>query len=140
MTVLNNKEANINKDLPFAEKKLGVDLKLTTNNDLELNNFGDMSLIAGVPNAAQAVKIKLLTEPNSNRQHPLIGVEYPIGEKTVEATNLRLDVLRSLTQDDRFDKVQVSVQVDGNVYLINIRLTLLATEIEIPFQYIAQNQ
>ena len=139
MTILRNKETNINKDLPFAEKQLGVDLKLTADNDLELNNFGDFALIAGVSNAAQAVKLKLSTEPSGNRIHPLIGVDYPVGSKTVEALSLRFDILRSLRQDDRFDDVQVSVQVDGNVYFINIRLSLLANQIDIPLQFVSQN-
>lgn len=139
MTILKNKERNITRSLPFAEKQLGVDLKLTGDNDLEMNNLQDFTLIAGVPNVAQATGVKLKTEANGNRYHANVGVDYPIGDKTVNAIGLRFDILRSLRQDTRFDDVQVKVEVDGNVYFININLTILGTQIDVPLQFVAQN-
>ena len=139
MTILNNKEQNITKDLPFSEKKMGVDLKITGINDLELNNVQDFSLIAGVNNVAQAAGIKLKTEVKGNRYHPLIGVDYPVGSKTSSAISLRFDIIRSLRQDDRFDVVDVFVGIDGNVYFININLRVLNNDINIPLQFVAQN-
>lgn len=139
MTILNNKERNITKNLPHVEKILGVDIKLNKNNDLEVNNLQDFSAIAGVPNVAQATAIKLKTESNGNRYHPKIGVDYPIGEKSTNALGLRFDILRSLRQDGRFDDINVKVEVDGNTYLIIINLSLLGTEIQVPLQFVDQN-
>ena len=139
MTILKNKERNITVDLPFAEKELGVDIKLTSDNDLELNNLQDFSLIAGVPNVAQATANKLKTEPNGNTYHPLVGVNYPIGQKTTNALGLRFDILRSLRQDSRFQDIKVKVEVDGNIYLITVNLTILGNSIEVPLQFISQN-
>ena len=125
MTILKNKEYQITKDLPHSEKELGVDLKLDTSSDLEVNNLSDIALVAGINNVSQATFVKLSTETRGNRYHPAIGVEYPIGEKTVGAVNLRFDILRSLRQDPRYGKVDVKVEVNGNVYLITINLSVL---------------
>lgn len=137
MAILKNQPGNINAKLPYAQQQLGVDLRLTAEGDLEINNLNDISLIAGIENVAQAVFLKLNVEPLGNRYHPAIGVNLPIGEKSVDATQLRMEILTSLRQDDRLQDPTVRVQVSGNVYLVDITAKILSQTLSIPLQFVA---
>lgn len=137
MAILKNQPGNINAKLPYAQQQLGVDLRLTDSGDLEINNLNDISLIAGIENVAQAVYLKLNVEPLGNRYHPEIGVNLPIGDKTTDATQLRMEILSSLRQDNRLQDVTVKVQVSGSVYLVDIQVKVLSQTLSVPLQFIA---
>lgn len=138
MAIFNNKLANINSRLPYAQQRLGVDLKLSPTGDLEVNNLNDISLIAGLENVAQALKTKIGVEPLGNRYHPAIGVNLPIGEKSVSAISLRTELIRTLRQDPRIDNIQVKVQVSGNVYLVDISCSIQGQDVSIPLQFVSE--
>lgn len=139
MPIIKNLPGNINKNMSPAERDLGVDLEIGSNFDLKVNNLQDFSLVAGTKNAAQALKLKISTEPLGNRFHPAIGVNLPIGEKSVNALSLQLDLVRSLSVDPRFDNIDATVQVNGNVYLVTIQVTIAGDSISIPLQFISEN-
>ena len=92
MTILRGKDSFITKNLTELERNLGVDLKLTSDGDLELSNLNDIKLIAGAENAAQAVFIKLNVEPGSLLYHPEIGTDLQVRseERRVGKECLRL--------------------------------------------------
>lgn len=138
MAILKNKQANITLKLPYAQQLLGVDLKLTADGDLEINNLNDISLVAGLENVAQAVFLKLNVEPKGNRYHPEIGVSLPIGEKTVDAYTIRTELLRTLRQDPRLSDVKVQVQVNGNVYFVNLSVSVLGQTLTVPLQFVSE--
>lgn len=133
--ILRGPENSVTKNLSELEKSLGVDLKINQDGDLELSNLNDFKLVAGVNNAAQAIFIKLNLEPRSLLYHPEIGTDLQIGNKTKDAFNIKVQILRSITLDDRFDNVDAVVRVLGDVVLTDLRVTLANTGVEVPLQF-----
>lgn len=123
------------QDLSELEKNLGIDLKITPDGDLELNNLNDIKLVRGVENAAQAIFIKLSVEPGSLLYHPEIGTSLQIGEKVKNAVQIQAQILKSLIKDERFDDVDVFVTVLGDVVITDLKVTLANTGIEVPLQF-----
>lgn len=135
MAILRGPENSLTKNMTELEKSLGVDLKINEDGDLELNNLNDVSLIAGVQNAAQAVYLKLRIEPGGLVYHPAIGTSLQVGEKTKNAFEIKSQIIKSLSKDARFDSVDAKVQVLGDVVLVDLRVTLANTGIEVPLQF-----
>jgi len=132
---LRKPESKITRNLTEVEKQIGVDLKLTPDNDLELNNTKDFALLAGGANAAQAVKIKLFVEPGGIQYHPEIGTDLNIGEKITSAFEIQAQIIRSLSKDPRFSNVQATVQVQGNTIFVDARVTLTNTGKQVLLQF-----
>ena len=135
MPVINSPESALIKTLSEYEKQLGIDLKLTADGDLEFNNLNDVKLVAGAANAAQAVKLKLFIEPGGLVYHPYIGANLQIGEKISSAAEIKANILRSLLQDPRFNDVSVSVQIEGSLVYVDLRVTLINSDLQIPLQF-----
>lgn len=133
--ILRKPDNKITESLSEAEKSLGVDLKLTTEGDLELNNLNDFKLIAGGQNAAQAAILKLFIEPGGLLYHPQIGTNLQIGEKTTNAFELQAQIIRSLSQDPRFENVAATVSIDGSTIFVDLRITLSGSGVEVPLQF-----
>lgn len=134
MSIIRNKEYNITKGMSQTEKDMGVDLKLSPDGDLEMSNLKDLKLTAGVNNAAQALRLKLEVEKGSIPYHPNIGTNLQIGEKTKDAFQIKLSVLNSILLDSRFSRARVNVTVQGNVYILDLFVTLKNTDTEVPVQ------
>lgn len=135
MPILRGPENALTKGMTELEKSLGVDLKINQDGDLELNNLNDFSLVASTQNAAQAVYLKLNIEPGGLVYHPELGTNLQVGEKTKNAIAIKAQILKSLSKDPRFDNVDARVQVLGDVILVNLRVTLANTGIEVPLQF-----
>lgn len=138
MPTLRGPITNITKNLTDAERALGVDLKLTKENDLELSNLNDIKLIAGAQNAAQAVKIRLFTEPGGILHHPEIGTNLIIGQKVVSAFVIQTQIIKSLSQDPRFESVNAIVQVIDQTIFVKLTVSVVDTGIEVPLQFSVQ--
>jgi hypothetical protein len=121
--------------LSALEKSLGIDLKINQNGDLELNNLNDIKLIRGVENASQAIFIKLSIEPGSLLYHPELGTDLQIGSKTKNALQIKTQILKSLSKDERFDGVEAFVTVLGDIVLTDLKVTLANTGVEVPLQF-----
>lgn len=134
--IIRGKEYPITSHLTEGEKQLGIDLKINKDGDLELNNLGDFRLLAGGSNAAQAARIKLEVEPGGLVYHPSIGTDLQIGEKTKNAFALKTQIIKSLSQDPRFENVEAKVQVDGDTVFVDIRIGLKNTGIQVPLQFV----
>jgi hypothetical protein len=134
MSVIKNKEYNITKGFSQTELDMGVDLKLGPNGDLEMSNLKDLKLVAGVDNAAQALRLKLEIEKGSLPYHPGIGSSLQIGEKTKDAFELKTSILNSVLADPRFISARVNVTIQGGVYIIDLFVTLKNTDLEVPLQ------
>lgn len=135
MAIIRKPESNLLARLTEVEKSLGVDLKLTKDNDLELNNLNDINLSIGANNAAQAANIKLFTELGDNLLHPEIGTDLQIGEKIVNALDIQGQVIRTLSSDPRFENVTAQVQVDGNTVFVDARISIRNTGQRVPLQF-----
>lgn len=138
MPILRKPETPATKGLTELEKNLGVDLKLTPDNDLQLSNLGDIELSTGGENAAQAIKIKLFTEIGSILLHPEIGTSLQIGEKTRSAFQIQAEIVRSISRDARFEDVDVKVILEGNTVFVDLKVTLRDTGIEVPLRFAVQ--
>lgn len=136
MTILKSKESVFTSNLSETERQLGIDIKLDKNNDLQLNNRGDLDLSIGSNNAGQALFLKLNIRPGGLVYHPAIGVDIPIGEKTRNAFEVRNQIIRSLKQDPRFENPQVRVTVRGNTIIIDLKVTLVRTNQEVPLNFV----
>lgn len=134
MSVLQNKQYNITKGLSQTERDMGVDLAIDSSGDLQLSNLKDFKLVAGVNNAAQALRLKLEIERGSLPYHPTLGTNLQIGEKTKNAFEIKISVLNSILLDPRFSSARVNVTVQGGVYILDIFVSLKNTDGEIPLQ------
>lgn len=135
MPILRGPDNAVTKGMSELEKSLGVDLKVNKDGDLELGNTGDLKVVAGASNAAQAVYLKLNVEPGGLVYHPELGTSLQVGEKTKSAIEIKAQILKSLSKDPRFDSVDAKVQVLGDVVLVDLRVTLANTGIEVPLQF-----
>lgn len=131
--VVNNKNTKISRQLNNLEKQMGVDIKLTENFDFSFNNRGDVNLIAGAPNAGQAIVIKLTLEKGDLRYHPELGLNTQIGEKLKDPFELKEEIIKSLQQDSRFEQItKVNFRVGGNTIRIDMQIKLKNTAVPIP--------
>jgi hypothetical protein len=135
--ILRGPDTPITQGLSELEKSLGVDLKINKDGDLELNNLNDIKLIAGVDNAAQAIFLKLNLEPGSLLYHPEIGTDLQVGSKTKNALDIKVQIIRSLSLDERFENVDAFIKVLGDVVLVDLKVSLANTGIEVPLQFAA---
>lgn len=138
MGVIRKPANGITRNLSEVEKNLGIDLKLTRDNDLQLNNVNDINLSIGVENAAQAAKIRLFTELGSNLLHPEIGTDIQIGEKIVNALDIQGQIIRSLNADPRFENIQAKVTIEGNTIFVDARISLTSTGVQVPLQFVVE--
>lgn len=126
---------NLTANMTELERQMGVDIKLGSDGDLELNNISDFNLTSGVQNAAQAAYLKLFIEPGGLVYHPEIGTNLQIGEKITSALGIQTQIVSSLSKDTRFENVRASVQVLGDTILVNLSLTLTNTGREVPLKF-----
>ena len=134
--ILRNKDYPITKNMTESEKELGVDLKLNSDGDLILNNLGDFELIAGGANAGQAAILKINTEPGGLIYHPSIGTNLQIGEKVKDAFLLKTQLVKSLSQDPRFENINVKVEINGDVVFLTINIGIVNTGLQIPLKFV----
>lgn len=99
------KEINAIKDLDEIQRSLGVDIKVTPEFDLALGNNGDLQIVAGAENMAQATFLKLVYEKGDVLNAPEIGVGLSIGSKIRTLSNIRDALVSSLLQDPRIENI-----------------------------------
>jgi len=126
-----NKEYNITKNLSETEKNFGVDIALTKDNDIALSNTGDMDLVAGFDNLAQAINLKLFINKGGLKMHPQIGAGLGVGEKALNPADLKRDIDTSVALDPRIDNIPFS-SVDQNGNETNIKLILNVKDVDQP--------
>lgn len=128
-----NRQSYITQNLSELEKSLGIDLKLGKDFDLELNNRGDLNLIVGTDNAAQALLLKIAYEKGDLIDHPQIGVGLVIGDKAPSVMSVKTDLIRTWTQDPRFEKISnLEIRRQGGSYRLRASLKLKNVDIPIP--------
>jgi hypothetical protein len=105
--------------LSNSEKSLAVDLKLTSDLDLDLLASGDLAVATGYVNAAQAIVLKLLYSKGSLKKFPTLGSSLQPGKKVPDIASLRSDITASLLQDARIrDVTKINlIQVGGTLTL-----------------------
>lgn len=101
------------------EKRAKVDLAIGPDGDLILTSNGDLKLSYGLDNAVQAIKLKIVTELGSLRNHPDFGLANVLGSTNSNIEDVKSVLVESLTRqidiDDRFDRIE-NLSVD---YLVD---------------------
>lgn len=97
------------------EKNTKIDINLNTSGDLSFSSNGDLFLSYGLDNAIQAIKLKMVTELGSLKQHPEYGLVNVLGLNNADTNDIR-DLLSSsirdqVESDPRFDRLE-SISVD----------------------------
>jgi hypothetical protein len=124
-------ENKLTEDMSQLEKSLGVDLKLSPNFDLVLSNSGDFELVAGADNMAQAVVLKLSYEKGDVIHAPTIGASTVPGRKFPPLTEIKDDIIRTLLQDVRIQRVEDLALLQNNSEL-QIKFNLKIKQVDIP--------
>lgn len=131
-----NRQSFLTQDLTEVEKNLGIDLKLNQDFDLELNNRGDLNLVRGADNAAQAIIFKLGLEKGEIIDHPEIGIGLVIGDKAPSVVQVQSDLLQTLSQDPRFEKIlNMSIQRENNTYRVRFYVKLKNIDTPVPVDF-----
>lgn len=130
-------------------KRLGRDIKLVSyeaaggiiDMDLEVNSRGDLALIEGVDNMAQAVQIKFSTEQGTLPTHPNFGVALPIGSKARVRSliSFHMNLRASLLADSRITNVnRLRFQLNGNTVNINTELQIAGADSAVAISFDAR--
>lgn len=135
--VLQRQEAKVTTGMSLAEKNLGVDLRLTKNNEIAYDEFAqDFHLIAGMENLAQACKIGLMLERGSLMYHPIKGIISQVGQKNEPtAQEIFESIANSLGIDSRIKSVEnISVERNNNIIGIRVHVTPRVLDRPVPLQ------
>jgi hypothetical protein len=103
----------------------GVDMLLTSDNDLAVTNDGDCRLAYGMSALVQRAKIALGTPRGTLMRHPNFGLPITIGQSIADLdVNGLADACKNLfTADPAFDGVStLALKVQGPVVSINLGL------------------
>ena len=127
------KEITSGPNLSQLEKSLGTDLKLTPDFDLSLGNNGDLQIIRGADNVSQAVVLKLGYERGELIRNPSIGASLGVGRKFPALATIKDDLIQTLTQDPRIDKLEnVELQRNGPELRISFQIKIKQVDIPVP--------
>jgi hypothetical protein len=130
-------------------KRLGRDIKLVAyeaaggvvDMDMEVNSRGDLALIEGVPNMAQAVQIKFSTEQGTLPTHPRFGVALPIGSKAQvrSLVSFHMNLRASLLADSRISNInRLKFTLNGNVVNIHTELQIASADQSVAISFDAR--
>lgn len=129
------KENKLSLNMNEIERSLGIDFKVDENLDLMITSAGDLNLIAGQENMAQAVILKLSYEPGDLMNYPEIGSGLIIGTKFPTLDTLKDQVTNSLLQDPRVSKVtDLSLIQDGSALYVNFNVYIKNVDLPIPIK------
>jgi len=116
-----------------------IDLLLTEDFDVAINNQGDFRLAAGLTNLIQALKIKFFTERGSILTDPSFGLGLTPGSNItdIDANNLFRDISALVTQDPRFEKIErLEINLNGPVLEISVKIVLANRMGVVPITFI----
>lgn len=91
-----------------------IDLLLTDQLDIAIDQFGNFKLAYGMSNLLQALKVKLSTVQGSLISHPTFGAAVPVGTSFADFSSGQVynNMLRSVQEDPRFaglDKLNIEI-------------------------------
>lgn len=127
------KEIKTTRDLNQLERSLGTDLKLTSDFDLSISNSGDLEVISGADNMAQAVLLKLSYEPGEVMLYPTLGAGVLPGQKFPPLEDIQDGIINTLLQDSRVETIeQLELRRDNQTLSVNFNLKIKQIDIPIP--------
>ncbi len=134
-------EAPRAKDIPSTEgmseveRSLGTDLKLTPSMDLSLANNGDLAVVSGLENMAQAVVLKIGYEKGELLEHPDLGVGVQVGRKFLSLEEIRDNLVASMTQDKRVDSIKnIALLREGPALFMTFDVVIRQVDTPVPLK------
>lgn len=129
------KEIKTTVGLSELEKSLGTDLKLTADFDLSLSNSGDLDVVSGAQNMAQAVILKLAYQKGEIMRYPELGAGLVSGIKFPPVEVIKDGLTNTLLQDNRVDSIKdLSIIRDNSGAFLTFNLKIKAVDIPIPIK------
>lgn len=125
------KERFINEGLNAVERNLGIDFQVTEDFDLALGNRGDLEVVRGADNAAQAVILKLSYDQGELLEHPELGVGLQVGSKGLPVSEIQTSLLQTLSADPRFSSVE-DLQILRQGSALNLTFLLHVKDVDSP--------
>jgi hypothetical protein len=104
-----------------------IDILLTDEFDIAINNQGDLRLSAGLTNLIQALKIKLFTERGSILTDPSFGIGITPGRNAadIDVNNLLKDIGGLILKDTRFEAIdRLEINLNGPTLEISLKVVL----------------
>ena len=115
------------------EKSLGCDLKVNKDFDLVLTSSGDLQLVAGADNMAQATILKLSYEPGDVMLYPQLGAGLIIGSKFPDLNDIADNVTRTLLQDSRVSSISgLTLRRESSGLTLSFLLYIKNVDIPVP--------
>ncbi len=98
--------------------------------DIKPSQGGDVSTVIGVPNIAQAVKLKFSIKRGELPAHPLFGALFPVGTKATVANlaGFQLQARTTLLSDPRISGIKsLKLVTNGDILAVKAVVTLVNT-------------
>ena len=126
-------ETTVTENLNPVERSLGTDFMITPDFDLSLTPSGDLELVAGPDNMAQAVVLKLSYEPGEVMAFPQLGAGIVPGQKFPALQDIQDGVTNTLLQDTRVESIdELSIRRDGTALFLTFNLKIKRIDIPVP--------
>lgn len=121
------------RSLSELERSLGVDLKLNEDFDLSLTASGDLDVVAGTDNLAQAVLLKLSYEKGEVIRYPNLGAGIIPGSKFPPLQQIKDGVVNTLLQDTRIQAIEdLVLERDGPALYVSFKVRIKQVDIPVP--------
>lgn len=129
------KEIKTTVGLSELEKSLGTDLKLTADYDLSLSNSGDLDVVSGAQNMAQAVLLKLAYRKGEIMRYPELGAGLVPGVKFPPIDAIKDSLTNTLLQDNRIERItDLSIIRDNSSINLVFNLKIKSVDIPVPIK------
>jgi len=126
---------NLSQDL----KNMGVDLALDADDDIVFDSTGDLQLVYGLANAAQAANLKVKIKTKELLRNPQFGLEEIAGKfrnNEISESLLLLLIESAIGGDDRFDGTDgLGYTLTNNAIFINVSIKLTGSNASIPLTF-----
>ena len=123
------------------EKRAGVDLAINDDFDLVFTPTSDFQISFGVPNAVQAVKIKMVSEQGQNKRHDGFGLASVMGTASDDPGEIQNVLVTSINDmieaDNRFDRVEnLGITSNEGALLVNLEVRMAGTGTVVPISFV----
>lgn len=123
----------ISESLSEVEKALGIDFRLDENFDLVLTPSNDIALISSIDNLVQAISLKLGYEKGELLRFPNLGASVNPGVKFPALVEIRENVISTLLQDPRVERVEdLELVRKGSELQLTFDLKIKQIDLKIP--------
>jgi len=126
-------------NVPTDLKNIDVDIAIDDTNDLVFDSTGDLALVYGMANAAQALNLKVQTKAKDLIRNPTFGLIEIAGKynnSEITQTLLTMLIQQAIGGDDRFSGVNgLGYTITKGAVFINASVKLKGSNNSIPLTF-----